>query len=196
MIFTSDKRALGLARHARRFGRPACAAPRAAPGEGGFRVPAIAWMPGTVPGRRYNGPRLATTLDLFPTILGMSGADPGEYGGTGRNGRVAYLHRTTRHPGRGFSTTVRPNWWPTGMGPGSSSCATRTPGRTKTTRRKASCPGCSMSRWDPSEKHNVAAERPDVVERLTALAGEHERALVKVPSRIEGILPEFRGSLR
>ena len=40
--------------------------------EGGYRVPAIAWMPGRIPkGVASNG--LATTLDLFPTIVSMAG---------------------------------------------------------------------------------------------------------------------------
>lgn len=42
--------------------------------EGGIRVPAIFWMPGTVPGGRISR-EAAATMDLLPTIVGLTGAD-------------------------------------------------------------------------------------------------------------------------
>jgi arylsulfatase A len=41
--------------------------------EGGMRVPAIAWMPGTVKASQVSS-AVATSMDLFPTMLGMAGA--------------------------------------------------------------------------------------------------------------------------
>lgn len=45
--------------------------------EGGMRMPAIAWGPGRVaPGRVED--RLATTMDLLPTLAKLAGAEPGD----------------------------------------------------------------------------------------------------------------------
>ncbi len=41
--------------------------------EGGMRVPAIAWWPGTVPANQ-TCEALATTMDLFPTIINLAKA--------------------------------------------------------------------------------------------------------------------------
>lgn len=42
--------------------------------EGGMRVPAIAWWPGTIPANRISE-AIATTMDLYPTILNLAQAD-------------------------------------------------------------------------------------------------------------------------
>ena len=42
--------------------------------EGGYRVPAIAWMPGRIP--EVTTTALASTLDFFPTLVSLAG---GEY---------------------------------------------------------------------------------------------------------------------
>lgn len=44
-------------------------------GEGGFRVPAIFWWPGRIPGGT-TCEELATTMDLLPTCAALSGASP------------------------------------------------------------------------------------------------------------------------
>jgi arylsulfatase A-like enzyme len=41
--------------------------------EGGMRVPMIAWWPGTLPAGRETS-AVACTMDLFPTVLGLTGA--------------------------------------------------------------------------------------------------------------------------
>jgi len=40
--------------------------------EGGFRVPAIAWMPGVIPGNRVTD-NIASTMDIYPTVLRWAG---------------------------------------------------------------------------------------------------------------------------
>ena len=41
--------------------------------EGGFRVPFVAWMPGTIPAGHVSD-EFCTTLDIMPTVAGMTGA--------------------------------------------------------------------------------------------------------------------------
>jgi arylsulfatase A-like enzyme len=69
--------------------------------EGGIRIPAIAWQPGTIPaGRLIKDP--ASTVDFFPTFAGMTGAPmpPKDYDGVDitrlLNGEV------DRVPGKGI----------------------------------------------------------------------------------------------
>ena len=45
---------------------------------------------------------------------------------------------------------------------------------------------------DPSEAFNVAEEHPEVVEQITALATAHSDSVVRVPSQLTAILPEFQ----
>lgn len=40
--------------------------------EGGLRVPAIAWWPGTVPAGTVSD-TIVSTMDLYPTVLHMAG---------------------------------------------------------------------------------------------------------------------------
>src|SRR5207248_9759984 len=43
--------------------------------EGGIRVPAVAWWPGTIPGGRVVADPVSLT-DLFPTVAALAGAEP------------------------------------------------------------------------------------------------------------------------
>ena len=43
--------------------------------EGGIRVPCVVWGPGYVPAGRVSG-EIATTMDLLPTFIAMAGAEP------------------------------------------------------------------------------------------------------------------------
>ena len=167
---------------------------KGSPWEGGFRVPAIAWMPGTVPAGA-SSVALATTLDLFPTFLQMAGGDPAAhagldgvdvfrtfseqeevreevfyYGSYGHRELVAYRNGA-------WKIFLRdPNPW------------------SDREEEEGGLPWLFNVDVDPSEKYNVADGNPDVVERLAALARQHEEGVVGVPSRIEGVLPEFQES--
>ncbi|RMH03306.1 MAG: arylsulfatase [Planctomycetota bacterium] len=151
--------------------------------EGGMREPAIFWWPGTVPAGRVER-AVASTLDLFPTALELAGR-PLPEPGRGRNGAV--LDGRSILPlllGRG-APEDRPFFY---HGPGHVLHAVRL-GRWKLHLKTSSQTGKEYFEGrvpllfdlerDPSETRDLAAEEPEVVARLTALAAEHEREVAE-----------------
>ena len=161
---------------------------KGSPWEGGFRVPAIVWMPGTVPAN-VTSDALGTTMDLFPTFLNMAGADASGY--TNLDGiditetflelrtvreRVIYYRQEDfvayRH-GAWKLFVNDPNPWSDEI-------------------QESDLPLLFNLEIDPSEAFNVSDEHPEVVARITALAAAHEDSVERVPSQLIGILPEFQ----
>ncbi|MCP4643885.1 MAG: sulfatase [bacterium] len=140
--------------------------------EGGFRVPMIAWQPGRVPAGTVCE-ELTTTMDLLPTFAGLAEGHPpqdraidghdiapllfGDQGATTPYDAFYYYHEDQLH-------AVRSGPWKLFL--------PVTP--------LAAHPYFSAGKQDEAllfnvvedvgSRHNVAAEHPDIVERLTALA--------------------------
>ena len=125
--------------------------------EGGFRVPGIARWPGRIPAGRWS-PEPASNLDVFPTFLHLVGADlPGDRPIDGRNilpllegtgvpasSEFFYFAGPTLH-------AVRDGPWKLRIAPAA---------------KEEPIVELYNVEVDPSERHNVAAEHPPVVERL------------------------------
>jgi arylsulfatase A-like enzyme len=62
--------------------------------EGGIRVPCIAWGPGRVPASRVNTNTVLSSLDFFPTLLRLAGADAVGFSFDGEELSGALLGRT------------------------------------------------------------------------------------------------------
>ena len=163
---------------------------KGSPWEGGYRVPAIAWMPGTVPADAASG-ALATTLDLFPTILGMSGADLAAY--VDIDGLDLLPTFTGRRPVRDevhyYGSTELVAYR---QGPWKLFLRDPNPWSDADENELGELPWLFNVEVDPSEQHNVAAQHPRIAARLGTAARRHEESLAHTPSRIEGILPEYR----
>jgi arylsulfatase A len=151
--------------------------------EGGMRVPAIAWWPGTVEANRIT-PALGTTMDLFSTSLALAGAPiPGDRVVDGVNlmpiltGELeevrdeVYFYRGTR------LFAVRKGPWKAhfitqaSYGGGS-------PVEHET-------PELYHLEHDPSERFDVAAGHPDVIEEIRRLADVQIRSVVPVVNQLE-----------
>lgn len=151
--------------------------------EGGMRVPAIAWWPGTIAPARVSH-ALATTMDLFPTAVAMAGATPPadrEMDGVsllpllrGEREEVreaVFFYRGTR------LFAVRKGAWKghfvTQSGYGGGPAQTHEP--------------LALYRLDqdPSEIHDVAADHPQVVAELLAEAERHRATLAPVVSQLD-----------
>ncbi|HEX6069762.1 MAG TPA: sulfatase [Longimicrobiaceae bacterium] len=151
--------------------------------EGGMRVPAIAWWPGTIAPARVSQ-ALATTMDLFPTAVAMAGATPPadrEMDGVsllpllrGEREEVretVFFYRGTR------LFAVRKGAWKghfvTQSGYGGGPAQTHEP--------------LALYRLDqdPSEIHDVAADHPQVVAELLAEAERHRATLAPVVSQLD-----------
>lgn len=146
--------------------------------EGGVRVPAIAWWPGVIAqGRVDTAP--ASVLDLFPTLLELSGATvPLDRIVDGRS-LVSVLKGTGRRDitdlyfGSTQLTGLRSGAWKLQLvrGPGQAWNA-----------RPTSALLFDLAR-DPGETTDLAAQHPELVARLRAQLETFERSLSAAPTR-------------
>ena len=156
--------------------------------EGGYRVPAIAWMPGKIP--RVTSTALASTLDFFPTIISLAG---GEYDKNSLDGLdisktffentpvrtdIHYYRQDTlialRH--KEWKMYIKdPNPWDDGF-------------------TQKDMPLLYNIERDPSEKYDIAKENADIVKKLQNLSLEHIQSVPKTPSQFDEILPSYQSA--
>lgn len=152
--------------------------------EGGMREPTIFWWPTKVaPGVQM---QMGATMDLLPTFCALAGVEPptdrvldgynlaplltGE-SKTGPRNEVFYWRSEKLY-------AVRSGPWKAhfitegcyGIGP---------------KREEHQVPELYHLEHDPSEKYNIAAMHPDVVERLTALAEKHIAGVEPVENQLD-----------
>jgi arylsulfatase A len=155
--------------------------------EGGMRVPAIFWWPGTL--RTGVVMDIGSTLDLLPTIAGVTGADlpsdrildgydlgPVLRGSGPSPRRTMFFYRgTTLYAVRRGSFkahfVTRPEY-------GSEPAVAHDP------------PLLYNLDQDPSEKLDVAARHPDVIAAIQREAAEHTRTVTAVESQLDERLPQ------
>lgn len=151
--------------------------------EGGMRVPAIAWWPGTIkPG--ITSTALASTLDLYPTLLKLAGLETPRgktFDGsditpllTGEKDSVRsmvfYYHRAELY-------AVRKGAWKAHF--------TTRPSYSQEAPTTHPIPLLFHIENDPSEKYNLNAEYPQIVEDLRKEFEEHQKSVERVPSIME-----------
>jgi arylsulfatase A len=149
--------------------------------EGGVRVPAIFWWPGTVvPGVVRE---MGSLLDVLPTLAAVAGAPrPAGRGLDGYDlspvlrGRGPSPRRTYFYYRSATLQAVR-------SGPYKLHFFTRPDGNEEPP-RPVDPPWLFDLDQDPGEQYDIAAERPDVVAELRRLAGEHRRGVVPVEDQI------------
>lgn len=150
--------------------------------EGGMRVPALAWWPGTIaPGNTTDA--LATTMDLYATALGLAGVDlPGDRIVDGvdltpiltdpaqdvRN--MVYYYRGTR------LFAVREGPWKMHFITQSAYVGDQPV--------EHDPPALYHLEHDPSERFNVAEQHPDILADMQAAVDEHRDALLAAPSQL------------
>jgi arylsulfatase A-like enzyme len=150
--------------------------------EGGMREPGIAWWPGKIPAGTVER-RLACTMDLFPTCLALSGAAAPQdrpvdgvdisslLFGKGDVPRGAYFYY------RGSTLyAVR-------LGPWKAHFMTRS-GYGQDGPQAHEPPLLYHLGDDPSERFDVAAKHPEVLDRIRAAVREHHRTLQPAPSQL------------
>ncbi len=158
--------------------------------EGGMRVPAIAWWPGTIQpganGRPAVSLEMASTLDLLPTCLSLAGlASPDDrpldgydispvLRGTGPsprntmiyyNGRDVFAWRKGRYKLHVFTSRY---------------C------HRDVVRHDP--PLLYDVLQDPSEKHDIAADHPEIVADLLAEIAAHEAGFTPVPDQVSPVI--------
>ncbi len=151
--------------------------------EGGMREPTIAWWPGTIKAGSVITD-MTSTLDVFPTLVEFSGtrmlkdrvydgysmADLlTDKGGGKRN--IMYFYRGTQ------LRAIRKGQWKMHL-------YTRTEYQGKKI-EKHDPPLLFNIEHDPSEKYDVAAKHPDVIEDLKKEIEKHKATVKPVPSQLE-----------
>lgn len=144
--------------------------------EGGVRVPCLAWLPGTIaPGRVAQD--LASELDLFATCVELAGGRlPADrpydshslvpvLQGTGPGSRTEVFDYLDNQV-----SAVRQGVWKLHL-------KTTDVASGKPTTRIPSPPSLFNVEADPSERFDVAADHPDVVERLVKLIDAHRASV-------------------
>ena len=150
--------------------------------EGGVRVPCIVRWPGRVPaGRVSDAPWM--TIDVLPTVAALLGVGEPERKIDGADARALVLGKSDDathdafffYYGNNDLEAVRSGRWKLHFPHGYRTMRGREPGAGG--RPGKYDYGVKTGLWlfdleaDPGESRDVAAEHPDVVERLTALAG-------------------------
>lgn len=156
--------------------------------EGGYRVPAVAWMPKSIP--VVTSTALATTLDLFPTILSQVDKDfefesidgfnitKTLFENTPVRTDVHYYRQDTlialRH--KEWKLFIKdPNPWDDGP-------------------KQKDMPLLYNIEHDPSEKYDLAKDNPEIVQKLNILCQDHINSTYKAPSKYEAILPAYQSA--
>jgi arylsulfatase A-like enzyme len=160
--------------------------------EGGMRVPAIFWWPGTIKSSVSMG--LGSELDILQTFASLAGAQvPTDrvldgydlsptLKGNGPSPRHALFYYAST--GAGVLSAVRRDSFKAHfVVPAADGAAAATP----------VSPQLYNLDEDPSEKFDLAAKRPDVVTELRALADDHAKTVVTVKNQI-ATRPQSKGS--
>jgi arylsulfatase A len=151
--------------------------------EGGMREPAVAWWPGTIPPGRTE-PGLASTLDLWVTLLGLAGGTPPEghvsdgvdmfpllTGAAQSRRRTMFFYRgrelfAVRHGAFKAHFVTQPGY-----------------NRERVDRHQA--PLLFHLEHDPSEKYDVAAKNPEVIATIRDLVVSHRITLEAPKSQLD-----------
>ena len=158
--------------------------------EGGYRVPAIAWMPGRID-EGIVSTALASTLDLYPTFLAMTG---------GRNHSEKELDgvnivdtffknepiREVIHYYRQDTLIgVRYKQWKMYI---------KDPNPWDNDSAQDALPLLYNIEHDPSEKYNVARDNSDIVDQIFSISDKHVKEVPRKPTQYDDILPNYQSA--
>ena len=158
--------------------------------EGGYRVPAIAWMPGTIK-KGTVSTALASTLDLYPTLIAMTGNEiSNQEKLDGLNIKNTFVNNEpVRHDIHYYRQDtligIRHKEWKMYI---------KDPNPWNDDLTEKDMPVLFNIEHDPSEKYNVTSKHSDVVDRIVTLSEEHIKKVTKVPSQYDTILPEYQSA--
>ena len=158
--------------------------------EGGYRVPAIAWMPGTIK-KGTVSTALASTIDLYPTLIAMTGNEiSSQEELDGLNIKNTFFNNEpVRHEIHYYRQDtligIRYKEWKMYI---------KDPNPWNDDLTEKDIPVLYNIEHDPSEKYNVTSKHSDVVDRIVTLSEKHIRRVTKIPSKYDAILPEYQSA--
>jgi uncharacterized sulfatase len=151
--------------------------------EGGMRVPAIFWWPGTIKNGSVMG--IGSELDILQTFASLAGAQPPpdrvldgyDLSATLRSGAASPRDTMFYYGARGLAAVRRGSYKAHFMIPGAGTSLTNAP-------PGADAPQLYNLDQDPSEKFDLASRHPEIVEQLRRVADEHAKTVVPVKNQI------------
>ena len=158
--------------------------------EGGYRVPAIAWMPGTIK-KGTVSTALASTLDLYPTLIAMAGNEiSNQEELDGLNIKNTFVNNEpVRHDIHYYRQDtligIRHKEWKMYI---------KDPNPWNDDLTEKDMPVLFNIEHDPSEKYNVTSKHSDIVDRIVTLSEEHILKVTKIPSKYDAILPDYQSA--
>lgn len=154
--------------------------------EGGMRVPAIAWWPGTIRPNQISE-AVATTMDLFPTILHLAKAEvPNDRPIDGNDiidlltGKKDKVTDVVFYYDKGDLYAVRKGSWKAHFTTHHSYSAEPP--------QEHNPPLLYNIEADPSEQYDVAKEHAEIVDELRKVYDDHKRNTVKAPPELDKII--------
>jgi arylsulfatase A len=152
--------------------------------EGGMRVPAIFWWPGTIKSAVVTG--IGSELDILQTFASLAGAqapadrvlDGYDLSATVRTGAASPRDRLFYYGGRGLAAVRRGSYKAHFMIPPPGTSLSNAPPAAD------GPPQLYDLDQDPSEKFDLAAKHPEIVEELRRLADQHAKTVVPVKNQI------------
>jgi arylsulfatase len=154
--------------------------------EGGMRVPAIAWWPGTIKPNQISY-AVSTTMDLYPTILHLAKAEvpkDRQIDGndmidllTGKKDKVTdvvYYYHMSR------LQAIRKGPWKAHF--------TTMPSYSQQPPKEHNPPLLYNIEIDPSELYDVSQAHPDIVEEIKKVYDEHKKNMVMAPPELDKVV--------
>lgn len=163
---------------------------KGSPWEGGFRVPAIAHMPNTIPANTTSD-AIVTALDIFPTLLHMAGIDISDFEKIDGKDvsrtftkqeevqQEVFYYRNTD-----FVAYRKAAW----------KIFLEDPDPWNDEFMEKDLPLLFNLNEDPSEQFNLAEQYPNVVAELIQAATTHTNTVEIVPSQLDSILIDLLNS--
>lgn len=144
--------------------------------EGGMRVPAIFWWPGTVtPAVRMD---IGATMDLLPTFCAFTGIQPpADRKMDGYDLSAVLSGKSSECPRREMFYWRSGELYALRSGPWKMHLVIDDAFSLKSKRRETGMPELYHLDHDPGEQFNVAEHHPEVIARLTALAKQHQAGI-------------------
>ncbi|WP_236252927.1 sulfatase [Echinicola sp. 20G] len=156
--------------------------------EGGMRVPAIGWWPGTIESGQVST-SLVTSMDLFPTFASLAGGKLPEGKVTDGydlsplfKGEVKEVREFVYYYFRDKLHAVRKGPWKAHF--------TTKPSYSSEPAQEHKVPLLYQIENDPSEKYNVNEAHPEIVAELTRAYEEHLKSFEPAPSIMEARIEE------
>jgi arylsulfatase A-like enzyme len=155
--------------------------------EGGQRVPAIFWWPGTIPAGS-TVTQMGSTLDMMATLAALTGTEPPSDRSLDSHDLSPALRGIGGSPRQEFFYWTRAKLHAVRSGPYKLHVHQREPinyGRDV----PLETPELYQLEHDEGERYNIAGEHPDIVERMLESISEHRAGIDPFPDQLIRPLP-------